>query len=106
MSETKHTPGPWKVLTNMGGRRVAVCTENAAPTQAGICEMDSRSINVDYDGQLANARLIAAAPELLGALTGVLPVFFNDSMRTLAKVYAKEIEAAEAAIAKADGREV
>jgi hypothetical protein len=50
----------------------------------------------------ANAALIAAAPELLEALKGILPAFDNESTRTIRKVYADRIEAAEAAIAKAE----
>lgn len=78
MSETKHTPGPWKVLTNLGNRRVAICTENAAPVQAVICEMDHRSVNVDYDGQISNARLIAAAPTMYAKLLELREVLADE----------------------------
>lgn len=48
----------------------------------------------------ANARLIAAAPELLEALRNLVPIGSNDG--PLVKVYAREIEAASEAIAKAE----
>ena len=57
----QHTPGPWHVPTNcpsgvaVGNLLVAVATDANFPT--GVC--------------WANARLIAAAPELLGALKAV-----------------------------------
>lgn len=53
MSTTKHTPGPWRVhgeLINSDSREIAVI-ENYSSKRDG-----------------ANARLIAAAPELLEAL--------------------------------------
>ena len=51
------------------------------------------------------AHLIAAAPGLLAALEAILPVFDNDGTSIYAKVYAKEIKAAEKAIAKAGGKQ-
>lgn len=59
--ETKHTPGPWEIHNRasttvclQSGRCVAAC--------GGWC--DNRRNDV-LDEQQANARLIAAAPELL-----------------------------------------
>jgi hypothetical protein len=59
-----------------------------------------RAVKVQRD------RLNKAAPSLLAALIGVLPVFWNDhgDIGVLRKVYQDRIEAAEAAIAKAEGR--
>ena len=63
---SKHTPGPW--------------TENACEIQAQdgspICEMlarpDDSGVNYPYSPVAdANARLIAAAPEMLGVLRAV-----------------------------------
>ncbi len=47
----------------------------------------------------ANARLIAAAPEMLAALCGLLDVFENDADADAA------IDAARAAIVKAEGND-
>ena len=51
---TKHTPAPWKVLNG------------------GLVTAETKSVAMAYNGaeMLANARLIAAAPELLAALIG------------------------------------
>lgn len=94
MSETKHTPGPWVVedpiesLTPIGahgrngGKWVAHCL---GPHQA------------------ANARLIAAAPDMLEALTALL-ARFDDNPELSELIGLVEIEHARAAIAKAEGR--
>jgi len=42
------------------------------------------------------------APDLAEVLRDILPVFYNESMRTLAKVYAKEIQRAETLLAELD----
>lgn len=63
MSEKSHTPGPWVSRNNMvfGGKKCICSNVNAAsPTPQNIAE--------DVAMSIANARLIAAAPELLEAL--------------------------------------
>ena len=55
---TKHTPAPWAV-TNKGS---FVVTKHAT-----ICRLFGRD-DSDYPNSEANAKLIAAAPELLEAL--------------------------------------
>lgn len=94
MSEHQHTPGPW-VATNR-------------PTFSGhdfwtVHSLQSRDdvvyVTLRCNDQLeANARLIAAAPELLEALEGCLtcefPVIDRDA-----------VSKALAAIAKATGKE-
>ena len=57
MSAAKHTPGPWKLIT--GGPMLVTADESAviATRLGGVSE--------------ANARLIAAAPELAEALARV-----------------------------------
>jgi hypothetical protein len=57
MSEAKNTPGPW---ADRNGR--VYQTDNQNLTIANV----ARAFDGDYSP--ANARLIAAAPELLGAL--------------------------------------
>ena len=72
--KTEHTQGPWKVLEHARGRgRTCVTTANGAPVQAVICEIDTKSVATDDATRLANARLIAAAPQLLEALYAALP---------------------------------
>ena len=69
MIDTKHTPGPWRVFEH------SWCdTSIGAPgTSNAICRLDinhatEESQEADEAQMAANARLIAAAPELLEAL--------------------------------------
>lgn len=93
MSETAYTNGPWVV-----SGRTATCirTEDQEQRIAYIETADN-----DFETCIANARLIAASPELLEALKVCINVMElvdgeNDCSRG--------IDAAEAAIAKAEGR--
>lgn len=65
-----HTPGPWTgdkpVVYDNNGRMVADCRS----TLMG---------DVDAEGDYANARLIAAAPELVGALNAMLVAYTGGS---------------------------
>jgi hypothetical protein len=89
---SKHTPGPWIYKgfvtdSDFSGWRVYLPTRyrrviTVEGTSAGEAD--------------ANARLVAAAPELLAALKGVLRVADRKT---------DEFDAARAAIAKAEGAE-
>ena len=62
MSESKHSPGPWRQnivneLTVVDSTGAEIC-EISAPYEDGD----------DYDVHVADARLITAAPEMLAAL--------------------------------------
>lgn len=84
MSELKHTPGPWEVLnqtevfTALGadsgdgvkaltsdGWMVADCGDSLTFSEAGFVELG-------LDVRKANAKLIAAAPDLLEALEAMV----------------------------------
>ena len=73
MNETKHTPGPWELTTrgtNISGVHVA-CTiymQNGGTVDLQSQEHLGRSDALLADECVANARLIAAAPDLLEAL--------------------------------------
>lgn len=73
---TKHTPGPWEVNTD--GEDVFVLSTYTAPDRPHgtfICGQ----VNNDGDPEnLANAELIAAAPELLAACNAVLDYLEGD----------------------------
>jgi hypothetical protein len=72
--KTEHTQGPWRVIQHGKGlNRHCVGTENTAPIQAVICEINTKSAGTNDEIRLANARLIAAAPDLLEALYAALP---------------------------------
>ena len=93
MTNTKHTPAPWEY--NGDGFIVH--------SRGDICSIDN--------GNEANARLIAAAPELLAACRKSLPFLrgLRDGLQVASpnhdpKFYEPTaIDAIEAAIAKAEG---
>lgn len=101
MSEgAKHTPGPWW---------------NDGPEVGTVPMMTVKTAKADgrsYGETMANARLIAAAPEMLAALKAFPSVTID--MRKSARYNAKEIiaiavwaqEYCAPAIAKAEGRAV
>ena len=82
MPVTKHTPGPWRVANGVQIR-------SARDQIAKVWMMRNGEGN-------ANARLIAAAPELLEALKAV-------TLSTDAVAYGAALHQARAAIAKAGG---
>lgn len=90
----KHTVGPWHTSAGIiiAPNLAAIAT---IPTGAGCVRCAAASADEAH----ANARLIAAAPELLEALQAVM-----DDNRRLGAVSRPNGEAARAAIAKAEGR--
>lgn len=69
--KTKHTPGPWVVGTNGPNDHFI--------RDAGL-SMIVDKINFPMSQSTANARLIAAAPELLEALEAVLSLYKSTGM--------------------------
>lgn len=101
---TKHTPGPWQIATGNRNRefnRWSVRSEKHPLGRGGVFPV----ANVNYTnhpmGQ-ANARLIAAAPELLAFAQAFLADYQSEDGMDSMKHYAK---LAHAAIAKATGSE-
>ena len=96
-----HTPGPWKIAHRMG-RPIVV---NSTPTHGGpldICEaythpMAHETIKDALDVSEANARLIAAAPELLQVARDFL------LLAALHDWEGAAIDFAKATVAKAEG---
>jgi len=76
MSETKHTPGPWRLEKQVAGRDwTSIGAPVATVGGEALCESVEFIVGTVSDfgphGEQeteANARLIAAAPELLDAL--------------------------------------
>lgn len=111
MSNSKHTPGPWKVWDHapysvwLGDKsQVAACrwtTDDGKP--------EPECVQSDAEAQ-ANARLIASAPDLLAALKRLIdnpgPRKADDEFVAHKKLGAhiEAVSAARAAIAKAEGR--
>lgn len=93
-----HTPGPWSV---QGRHQMEV---SGPPGTIIICDIGrsgAPSEEIYATGQ-ADARLIAAAPDLLAALASITDEC-HEQRKTYA-VSAKAINAARAAIAKARGK--
>lgn len=105
--DTKHTPGPWKYSSweQFGDTRFYVSQKEGAPytpNYSDVASLISETVSGERVAiQEANARLIAAAPELLAALHDCLAFLENDCPLDLP--CAPEIRAARAAIAKATG---
>lgn len=97
----RHTPGPWTLAANKSGAYVTTHTSNplfyCRPASAQGCEA--------WD---ANARLIAAAPELLAALKLALPILGMEELVTVLALHPDEtnaiVDAAMAALAKAEAQ--
>lgn len=87
----KHTPGPWTVnaYNEIESGAVRICSVDIEETNAGLN---------GGEGQ-ANARLIAAAPDLLEALKYCAAVCAGEVMNKNGLINA--LEKARAAIAKA-----
>lgn len=92
--ETKHTPGPWCHQSQGYDHWIDVPCD-APKMRQDICRMTYRN----PDGQ-ANARLIAAAPEMLVVLLGLVEYWNNG---TPVHAGAEIVSEVRAAIAKALG---
>lgn len=109
----KHTPGPWKFRQPLHDkmRGLPVRTLEVLAEQNGIYKpyvADVRSLDAEgNDNTEANARLIAAAPDMLDALEAILGEALLDADDgELALIACEAIRSnARAAIAKAKGEE-
>jgi len=96
---SKHTPGPWEAFAN-GNTRIGAVTHIHGPQhyRSGYCVAFVQNHGDRHD---ADARLIAAAPEMLAALKDalrMLPAFPpHDPNRY-------RFDAIRDAVAKAEGR--
>ena len=101
--ETQHTPGPWKFSPNGAG--YLVTREDVFVVGHGICGVKP-SQSASEDQCEANARLIAAAPDMLAVLNET-----TLQLRYLADKFgetgtgAAVLARVQAVIAKAEGNE-
>ena len=95
--ETKHTPGPWKVFRTNAGELDSITTMN------GLRVAGTVTFYGNNQGE-ANARLIAAAPELLEAAVACVNHVrgYHD---TLSDGELEVLNLCQAAIAKATGEQ-
>jgi len=85
-----HTPGPWRAFKTVFDQHAVEAFNSDEKETECLCRVDGWGSEID----IANARLIAAAPELLEALKAVVAI--SDRKHDA-------WDAAEAAIAKAKG---
>jgi len=97
-----HTPGPWHVTKGPAPREIRA---DDGPYIASVYD-----VAVTYGERNANARLIAAAPELLDRVMDAVLVLeairenWGDDHPGLLKTIDEELPPLRAAIAKAEGR--
>lgn len=101
---TKHTPGPWTFSTSPEGwsNTIHVAQADGAPYTDGYSDVGyiiQTCQGEDESTQMANARLIAAAPEMLEALKLAMQIGDGCSRGFLGKVQTQ----IQAAISKATG---
>ncbi len=96
--ETKHTPGPWKVLPESEASNPFIVASSETGLSVADCYCPIGGNNQ------ANARLIAAAPELLEALRRIDTGQEMTGNFAHADTVLRYQEIARAAIAKATGQ--
>jgi hypothetical protein len=100
----KHTPGQWKAIITGDQSQILykglICLiEHSPDNYISVVQADGRV--VESDEWEANARLIAAAPELLEAVKLALPILRQYTAENAGYPIAETIENA---IAKAEGK--
>lgn len=96
---SKHTPGPWEVgsaFDNYGEIEIAI--ERMTPAGNLVVAVALGGLQ----GQDANAKLIAAAPDLLAALQAIVKSLVDQDDEGMIE-HAQQMIDARAAIAKATG---
>ena len=99
--QTKHTPGPWDIHESEG--RIEIHPADDIDGLRVIADLVFGD-TLSADECRANARLIAAAPDLLEALKQILPMA-EKAYCQLGAIGWKEIEYARQSINRAEGRE-
>lgn len=118
MALPSHTPGPWKLCSNEQGQNFQIIGADSLPVAVMATAKSSSLANwgnkkaspktlwlaTANEREQANARLIAAAPELLEALSEVLRVMVHTELSDFSrKEWEGAKEYARAVITKARG---
>jgi len=105
-TQIKNTPGPWMAFNKVGNR--ILNNWKVMGEENGICTMDE---SLTGEERIANARLIAAAPELLETLREIskkATLYYENAKHAGCNHdmtnYAHIADVADKAIAKAEGR--
>lgn len=112
-TQAKHTPGPWHVGTGNGEGSIfadagRMRLESGGTTLYPICKINGSWAGRE-DETAANARLIAAAPDLLDRLAYIADMAefsIDDANLDLADKLNEIVRIARAAIARATGEAV
>lgn len=106
--QQKHTPGPWHVSDVQGKNTFTVYAREDAPVRSNwICQGPNVGAMTEPDEAtcMANARLIASAPELLEALKELQTAYATSLEDSACNMIDASWRKARAAILKATGVE-
>ena len=105
----KHTPGPWTIPQGPYSPRPNVYKEVQQITEGDLqiaqVNISSESFKVLREECLANAKLIAAAPDLLSACYRARAVALDENWQGAGSLRCNALEDLDKAIFKAEGRE-
>jgi hypothetical protein len=103
IKDTLHTPGPWTVFMDKQMKRAGIEAKGISIVVFGAHEDDAGIHGKTAEEALANAHLIAAAPELLLALESFVTACDTAPPIDLISHISSACKKARAAIAKAKG---
>jgi hypothetical protein len=106
MKKTRHTPGPWKVgrKSSNPGEGLEIAAKSKFIAWGTSTYNEDKDEDVITGEDRANARLIAAAPELLGAIKGLIDQLEAIGIPDWHGAEGLCLKQARAATAKAEGR--
>ena len=97
-NDARHTPGPWKAVEAAYNPPGWLWVQNGP---GALLADVHQNVNIPLDARNANARLMAAAPELLEALQEIITAADGEGWNQLDAGFTK----ARAAVAKAMGHD-
>jgi hypothetical protein len=101
--KAKHTPGPWKLI-ELSHKFIIPAIEVEFPRSHSTDSAQSRKLQSERAFELANARLIAASPELLLNLKRIVNLYAKHS--ELDAYECEIIAKCSRSIAKAEGKDL
>ena len=93
----------WTIEGSIEGGDLDVFAVDKTLGNYRVCMVDCDNDSVSNHDHMANARLIAAAPDLLAVLCGMLGAAETDLLDDKSNVWRSAMNEARAAIAKAEG---